>query len=496
MKKIVTLCLTAGMLLGVATGASAIDFAAKGQWIFGFGMVDSQFNKPDKSDTFASLQRIRLQLDAVASETLSGTLAVEIGDSTWGSNGGGAALGADQKVIEVRSAYLDWVVPNTELSVRMGIQPLTLPNVAGGSAVLDDMTAAIVMSYKINDMASVGFAWARPYNDNYTGGYNDNPANYLDNVDLFTLFVPLQGDGWKVTPWVLGGMIGVNAIQGMADNAANKPSTLGSSHGGAASYVASGLVPAFASGVSGRPLRNILNDSSYGTAFWAGLPMAFQYNAWNFELDVNYGSVTGLGETTGISLDRQGWLIKGIAEYQMDWGTPGLFAWYASGDDDDLSNGSEMMPYLNPCGNFTSFMGDGNEIGYSLWSGNNLGYDMMMNYSGTWGLGLQITDLSFVEDLTHTIRVAYWGGTNSPEMAKHIGNYAGVYNGIGAGGFYLTTTDSLVEVNFDSTYEIYENLDAILQVGYIFNGIDGETWKNLDAKRDGYRVGLIFNYSF
>ncbi len=495
MKKIVTLCLTAGMLLGVATGASAIDFAAKGQWIFGFGMVDSQFNKPDKSDTFASLQRIRLQLDAVASETLSGTLAVEIGDSTWGSNGGGAALGADQKVIEVRSAYLDWVVPNTELSVRMGIQPLTLPNVAGGSAVLDDMTAAIVMSYKINDMASVGFAWARPYNDNYTGGLNDNPANYLDNVDLFTLFVPLQGDGWKVTPWILGGMIGKNVLgtNGLA--------------GGAATVVSQGLIPSHIAGAGITNLGSIIADSSYGTAFWVGLPMGFQYNAWNFELDVNYGSVTGLGEGTAtgsafngqkISLDRDGWLIKGLAEYQMDWGTPGLFAWYGSGDDDDLSNGSENMPFLNPCGNFTSFLGDGNEIGFSIHDGDwsNLGYDLMMNYSGTWGIGLQITDLSFVEDLTHTIRVAYWGGTNSTEMAKYVGSARGALANVGNSGFYLTTDDSLVEVNFDSTYEIYENLDAILQVGYIFNGVNGDTWKQMAETRDAYRVGLMFNYSF
>ena len=33
MKRICTLLLAASMLLGVATGASAIDFKAKGQWL-------------------------------------------------------------------------------------------------------------------------------------------------------------------------------------------------------------------------------------------------------------------------------------------------------------------------------------------------------------------------------------------------------------------------------------------------------------------------------
>ena len=36
MKKIATLLLAAGLVFGVATGASAIDFKAKGQWIMSF----------------------------------------------------------------------------------------------------------------------------------------------------------------------------------------------------------------------------------------------------------------------------------------------------------------------------------------------------------------------------------------------------------------------------------------------------------------------------
>ncbi len=482
MKKIMTLCLTAGMLLGVATGASAVDFQAKGQWVMGFGMVDAQYNKPNGNDTFGAQQRIRLQLDAIASETLSGTVSFEMGDTLWGKTEGGA-LGADGKIVELRNAYIDWIVPNTELSLRMGIQPLALPSVAGGTAILDDMVAGVVASYKINDMASIGVAWARPYNDNYsevTGGGPDtaDESNFMDNVDLFTVFVPLQGDGWKVTPWVLYGAVGPNAVKSIA---------LGQANGGASGLVASGLLPIGA--------QAKLDSTNYGDLFYVGLPMGFQFDAWNIELDVNFGSMTGLGDSGNISNNRTGWLIKGLFEYKMDWGTPGLFAWYASGDDGDRENGSEMMPFIDPCGNFTSFLGDGNELGYSL-NNNGLGYDQMLSYSGTWGIGAQIKGMSFVEDLSHTIRVAYWGGTNSTAMAKHVGNYNGAFNGIGNNGFYLTETDYLVEVNFDSTYNIYENLDAIVQVGYVFNGVSGETWKNMSEKRDAYKVGLFFNYSF
>ncbi len=498
MKKIITLCLTAGMLLGVATGASAIDFKAKGQWVVGFGMLDTYYQGLNGGDTFAAMQRVRLQLDAIASENLSGTVSFEMGDTTWGQARSGGALGADGTIVELRNAYIDWMVPNTQLSFRMGIQPLTLPSVAGGSVILDEQVAAVVASYKINDMASIGFAWARPFNDNWDGNEQE-PANYLDNVDLFTVFVPLKGDNWKFTPWVLGGVVGKNAAADLVFDTDN--------NGKSAYYSRAGLIPSYALNVvnaSGLSLSNMIDDAGYATAFFAGLPFGLNIDAFNFELDINYGSITGLGSGRSLafggrdlSLDRRGWLVKALFEYKMDWGTPGLFAWYGSGDDGDIENGSEMMPYLSPTGNFTSFIGDGNELGYSYFtSGNNNGYDQMLNYSGTWGVGLQLKNVSFIEDLSHTFRVAYWGGTNSTDMAKYVGN---AFADVGGGGFYLTTSDYLVEFNLDTTYQIYENLQAVVQLGYIINGVSEDTWDfvgNSETRRDGYKAGVFFNYSF
>ena len=146
MKKLMTLALAAGMLLGAATGASAIDFKAKGQWLMGFAAGDgalvshkkldkaSNHNKAaDTDDTFSAMQRLRLQLDAVASESLSGTVYFEIGDTTWGQNSSGGALGADSNsVVELKNAYIDWMVPNTDLKFRMGIQNIAMPNHALG----------------------------------------------------------------------------------------------------------------------------------------------------------------------------------------------------------------------------------------------------------------------------------------------------------------------------------------------------------------------------
>lgn len=508
MKRIMTLVLAAGLVFGAATGASAVDFNAKGQWIFGFGANDARFMQKDEkgkkksNDIFQAAQRLRLQIDAVASESLSGTVYFEIGDTRWGRAADGGALGADGTVVEVRRAYIDWAVPQTDLKFRMGLQGVTLPNVAGGSSIMDNDAAAITASYKFNDTVALTALWARPYNDNWPDtkvgdvATASNPANFLDNVDLFALMLPVTMDGWKVTPWVMYGAAGKNSLSGMQ-------------LGKAAPDTYNGILP-FNYADNGRNLRN---NKAYSDMFFAGLPIAITaLDPFNFELDINYGSSTGFGryDTTnektgqGVRADskREGWLVKGLAEYKMEWMTPGIFAWYGSGDDSNVKNGSERMPSISACGNFTSFMGDDPKYGWAPNPGSD--YDLMLNYAGTWGIGLQLKDITFLQDLKHTFRVAYWGGTNSVGAVKYANNAQSSFDQVGGNqGFYLTTNDYLVEFNLDSTYQIYENLEMAVMLGYIVNGVDKGTWKRSYqtnnapfSKGDGYKAEVFFSYSF
>ena len=499
MKKLMTLALAAAMMLGAATGANAIDFKAKGQWImsFDYGMHGNFGESKAKNnsgfeneDEFEARQRVRLQLDAVASEALSGTVFFEIGDTYWGKAGNGGALGADQKIVELKNAYIDWMVPNTDLKFRMGIQGIQLPNVAGGSAILDDDVAAVTASYQFNENVALTAMWARPYNDNYDA--RADRTNYQDNMDLFALMVPLTFDGVKVTPWAMYGMAGANA------------NTLTST----APYAR------YANGGDAFAFDPSSTSKAYGSMFWAGLPISLTlWDPLNVELDINYGYVESMGRYEAERYDntfarmgdtkREGWLVKALVEYKMDWGTPGIFGWYASGDDGNVKNGSERMPSVSGCGNFMSFMGDGN---YG-WSTSDSLYDRNLTYAGTWGIGLRVHDLSFVEDLKHSFRVAYWGGTNSPSMAKYVGTSYGWQNFNNEKNFgekdgpYLTTNDGLLEFNLVNSYQIYENLEANLELGYIVNMVDDDTWKrsyrsDSYKKQDAWKAQLIFAYSF
>ncbi len=513
MKRIVTLLLAAGLVFSASTSAQAIDFQAKGQWLMGFTMGQGELvnkvrengskNKLNSNDQFQAAQRLRLQLNAVASENLSGTVYFEIGDTTWGNGSSGGALGADQQIVELKNAYIDWAVPDTNLKFRMGIQGIAMPSYAGGSAIIDDDVAAVVANYQFNENVGLTLTWMRPYNDNYSASSNDTSGNnkdsYLDNLDLISLAVPMNFDGIELSPWIMYGIVGQNALRD------NYNGFMGSFNDG---------------GDEGRWQSSSefnRTSSAYTSAFWAGLPIKVSLlDPVNIEFDFNYGYMEGYGRGTiskygdsgnvikRYDTRREGFLLKALVEYKMDWGAPGILGWYASGDDDNPKNGSERMPSISPCGNFSSFMGDGNWG----WSTSGALYDRNMSYSGTWGIGVQLRDMSFVEDLTHTFRAIYWGGTNSPAMAKYASwpwSFEGAGAGIGADNdMYLTTNDSLVEFNLITAYKMYENFEINFELGYIINFIDEDTWKKSYNGRMGYtaemqdawKAQLIFAYSF
>ena len=507
MKKLMTLALAAAMMMGVATGANAIDFKAKGQWItsFDYGQhADFRSNQDGRpgsgykgEDEFEARQRVRLQLDAVASEALSGTVFFEIGDQVWGQDSTGGALGADKSVVELKRAYIDWMVPQTDLKVRMGIQGIALPSfTTNASQIMDDDVAAISLNYQFNENVGLTAFWARPYNDNngYKWNGTDGSQNYMDNMDMFAVLLPLTFDGVKVTPWVMYAAMG----PGMFNKWGNGKFDAGNAWTRASRGMTSGFTGT-------DPL------DTYGNAFWAGVTGEVTYwDPFRIAWDVNYGSASYADE----KMNREGWLASLLLEYKLDWGTPGLYGWYGSGDDNNPKNGSERMPVVSANGNnqFSNFAFNGNP--YIAREGV-LGSTMV----GTWGIGARLKDVSFLEDLKHTLRVNFMGGTNAPKMAKYMRGAAGknglagvVPDDFGYGSpyydpMYLTTEDYALEVGLTNTYKMYDNFTVMLDAAYVALWLDdsSSTWgknamfghsRDRNGVYDAWNVNLSFVYSF
>ena len=530
MKKLMTLILAAGLVFGSFTTAKAVDFKLSGWWWMAFDYAyggnfmsktrqgvnntgSRQQGPHIPMDNFEAWQRLMFKLDAVASENLSGTVMFEIGDQFWGQASTGGALGADGTFVEVKNAYIDWTVPQTGLKLRMGIQGIVMPSFTFENNVFIDDVAAVSASYKFNENVSLTAFWARPYNDNYapvagkTPALND-PANYRDNMDVFALMVPLNFQGVKVTPWVMGAAVGPNLMAlttpGPAggNSVGTNPPMINPQAGQSWWQFRNGMLPAAWSS-NGTNFNN-----GYATGVWAGLTgQVTALDPWNFAWDVNYGSLTG----NQSYLDRSGWYANVLIEYKMDWGTPGIYGWYSSGDDSNPNNGSERMPFIsqvNVGGDSISTFG----FRASPWV-NNEGI-LGGNSVGLWGVGARIKDMSFMEKLKHTLRVNFFGGTNDPEMAAYItGRKTRDDSGRNAYrywtdfssqyGVYLTKADTGIEINFDTTYKIYDNLTLLVELGYIHLWLDNGAWGrwgNLPGNtlnyEDAFKVSVGFMYNF
>lgn len=504
-----SLALAAFLSLCLAgASAEAVDFKVKGWWLVGMQYGENG-NFSDKGhqgydyleDNFEARSRVRIQLDAVASENLSGQVYFEIGKFIWGKANGaqnGAALGADSNVVKLKRAYLDWKVPNADLRFRMGIQAFRSPYSAlDGPTVLTADGAGVTATWRINELANLTAFWMRPYNDNYVASPGEEDSGFMDNMDIGGIILPLRFDGWTLTPWGIYGAIGPNTFRnssGKFGNIINPPD---------GNYFFSGMFPLMGNNSKINPKF----PNSYANVWWAGAvgeltmwdPLRI---AWEF----TYGSSSWANDE---ALDRKGWMGALLFEYKTKWAIPGIYGWYASGDDDDLSNGSERMPYLV------------NDFGVSGFSDSFAGPDIngmerdrviANTLIGTWGVGARLKNMSFVKDLRHTLHVSLWGGTNSSGILEKIHARTGSWMRINTNGtppmgrdnIYLTDKDYALEMGIVNEYKIYENLSFNLEFGYVHLMMDrsdsvwglAQTGGGQKGLRDAWNVSGLLSYTF
>jgi hypothetical protein len=495
MKRFLTFALAGAFVLCLSGTALAVDVNVSGTWEFAFGWVKHEsFHDNDNeygngADDFLARQRLRTQAEFIVSERLKGVLMMEIGDSiNWGrdedgkiGNNSGGGLDTDGVNVATKLAYVDWALPSTEVSVRMGLQYIVLPDAVGrGNPILNSDVAALAVNVPFSEQVSLTAIWARPFD-----AFDRDDAggrSLADEMDIFALILPVSGEGWSVTPW--GAYSRAGASSGLLEYAA----------GG------SGANDAFALPYDLEEVSFSGDDSA--DIWWGGLalevsafdPLTFGLNAMyghmgRLEYDFDDGTNTGKGD-----FRTAGWLFAATVDYKLDWGSIGLFGWYSSGDDEDDAKDGEYgrLPAIGFDNGFapTGFGGPGS-------AGNGSDTALSATFLGTWGIGIQLADWSFVEDLSHTLRFAYYRGTNDHEVVER--GYGLAFSGENV---YLTDKDSAFEINFDHTYNIYENLSMVVELGYIYLDLDEGVWDDTAAGRDyadtssAWKAQLLFMYNF
>jgi len=443
MKRFALVALLAAMLFGVASSASATELKVRGNLdVYGMwsaNLVDHDSDVAD-GDNYMTTQRMRTYFDYVANENLKAVLGLEI-DNIWGQ-GTAADWGTDGKSnIEVKHAYLNFTLPDTTVNVQAGLQYIALPSVFG-NPVFDDDAAAITVGAQINDMfgLTVGYTRGADGSTNVSNSLLVDGENQ-DDMDMAFIAAPITLDGFSIAPYFGYAWIGENVtFPGQAPStAALGEFTL---DGGATVWVAGAN---------------------------AELTM---FDPLTFAADLIYG----VGEDD--DYETKGWYGALAASYKMDIMTATLFTTYATGADDD-DNEDDYLPTLAEGWGLTPYVGGVRAFSTTYDSFGTDALGVGSDGTGLWTVGLVLDKISFVENLSHKLVIAYAQGTSDEDTNA------------------FTEEDDLWEVYFVNKYMIYENLAAINELGYFQASSEGyEDINNGDDLDSSYFATVGFQYKF
>ncbi len=440
MKRFALVALLAAMLFGVATTVSATELKVKGNLdvhgIWSANLMDQNSDVGD-GDNYMTSQRFRTYFTFQANENLKAVLGLEM-NHVWGGNnfsedntgGGWSTDGTGQ--MRIKHAYLDFNFPETAINVKAGLQAIALPSVFG-NPVFDDDAAALVVSAPINEMfgLTVGYtrgvdkesSYYKPYSKNATDPFIVKEFEGEDDVDMAFIAAPINLDGFAVAPYFAYAWLGENSGSSLSETDDSTVWVLGAN---------------------------------------AELTM---FDPLTFAADLIYGVGDGDGYET------KGWYSALAASYKMDMLTATLFGTYATGadeGDDDLlptlSEGWALTPYLGGARAFATGLSDGFAT-YALGVGE--------DGTGLWSVGMKLDNITFVENLSHALTIAYAKGTADKNA-----------------DVWLDEEDSAWEVYFVNKYMIYENLAAINELGFFSLDHDDMDTDN------SYFATVGFSYKF
>lgn len=466
MKRLIMLAVLCAFVLGAAS-AQAADFKAGGAiiteavWADNWNFSDGNTDDLDRSGMYVK-QRGQMNLSFVANENLKGVMQLRY-TGTWGKSGmlvgsGDANTDANRNDLAVRQVYMDFNWPDTAVNVKAGFQSVSLPNaIGGGSYILDEEVASALVSGPITDNVSYLLGYARVSDD-----YDDTNDRDSDKVlDAYVAALPLNFEGLSFAPFFMympiSGKYTAANVQGLA----------------------TGLASLNATDVTGK--------ESFDAAYWLGTSFSMNmFDPFVLKGDFNYGAVT----SDVAANERSGWLFDLALEYTgLDFMTPEAFFVYTSGEDGNSTKGSgesERMPVLAA----SSWA-----VGSFFFGGSTFYGDMgnRNDYLGFWALGLSLKDIqSFADGLTHKFNIIYAQGTNDKNIDTDTGGskYNVTY------GTTLTEEDSLIEVDFNTYYKVYDELTLHVELGYLNLDADTSVWGNTYDGGDAYKVttGLVYKF--
>lgn len=460
------------------------------------------------------LQRLILNAVITASPDLYAMVDFILGFHTWGgpatgvgpfemSNGG--ALGTRAANLVTRMAFLSWTIPHTNIKIRMGQQFFLMPGFAVKTLpIKQEFGTGMVVSAPLSDKVNATFIWQRANSGPRRGTHPAYPSSERqhDNFDVLALTTPVKLDGFRFAPYV------ALSIEGQHSNMAelDYSVTRWGYHFGINNTVRTrgyafgdhNLMPLWGAAAQANVERGTRWQPGTSTGWYLGLGGEMtRYDPFRIGFDFAWTKATASHEM----FNRGGWYLALAASYKTRYGVPTIKSWFTSGDDSDIQNGSERPLAWNSGYPDTGFL-TSSDSGF-LSNGHDSG-----SIAGTWGVSLQWNKIKFLDSLSHDLRVYYIRGTNSRSMVRYA--KLGWDNHMPPSpGFvinYMSTGDSLVEIDLENTWQIQKNLRLFVEGAYIINHFDTKAWgywsddhtRLITPARfsNPWRVSMVLAYEF
>jgi len=306
-------------------------------------------------------ERFRFYLQYGDPKTIRAVIGFEADSTEWGEpRGSGTATGgrmggwtADSTNLEIKHAYLDFVVPNTPVRVKAGIQDFWY----GGRLLMNNDGPGVKVTV---DFAphSVETFWIRLADDNggtaTTANSNLTRQSYVV-ADIYGADYKIKQKQWDLNAYFLY----------LNDRWSGNQTTY-----------------ADQSGLLTYPITNKFNDKPW----WLGINGGWRPGNWTF-----YGQAMYVGGerefvTGGVaSQDYEAYALEASAKYQLG---PGMFigleGFYASGNDADDQSKIKYLP-ITRSSEGRSIFGNDRTVFYWM-NASQMGYyhNRNIEFSGQW----------------------------------------------------------------------------------------------------------------
>lgn len=436
---------TLGLSLLSFSTAIAGELKVSGALFFNIGYHNNtvpefyQLRKVGASgEDFIDHARIRVGLEYKHDEILSGFFQLQIREYPQ----------LHKSITTARQAYININLPKQKAMLRMGRQEYGLPSLTFLYPVYAEVTESIVFFKQLSDQSDFHSAWLR------TGSNIDLEGPGTPSADFFTTVYNKKFNNSKLVLWGNIGRIGRRSVGHEAGHNL-------------------GLIGTY----------NFKNTNGYMMAYWAGISFENRtFDPLRITSDFFYSANNEHG-----AVARKGWYSALGLFYDTEHALLFSRGWYSSGDKGD-EKGSNR--YLNMYG---LSMFDGSDLVYK---GNDLFNVGIGNPSaaGSWGIQTGLQNLSFFDNLKHRIAVTVTKGTNHVERAAK-GKNPQFESVILGPGWYLTTSDTVVDTSFYTTYTPYKNLTLHCLLSYATFDLSKKAWGNVYYD-DAFRGIFGFTYNF